>query len=100
PDVMDLLIYAIQKYYDDIALDEGSILTHVEMVDLLVHFDLAVIVRDTHIPEEIKDYRSFDMVDNWSIWNEYTDEILDLPFFKMMNWEHLQERLYTLSLDK
>lgn len=100
PEVMDVLIYAILKQYDDIASENVPVLSHLELVDILVHFGLALIVRDTHLPENINDFRNFDLEDNWNIWSDYNDEVFSLLFFETMNWNDLQEYLYNLSWTK
>lgn len=101
PDVMDVLIFEIQRRYAETADTENeTVITHGEVANILISEGLAESVADTHIPESISGYRSFDLFDNIEIWESNAERIESLPVIESFDWQRIQERLYAIGLNK
>lgn len=101
PDVMDVLIFEIQRRYAETTDEETeTIITHSEIAGILISEGVAESVVDTHIPESISGYRSFDLFDNIEIWEASAERIESLPVIESFDWEKIQERLYSIGLNK
>lgn len=101
PDVMDVLIFEIQRRYAEmIDEDVPTIITHDEVAGILFEEGLAESVADTHIPETIVGYRSFDLYDNWDIWDRSAEQIENLPVIQHYDWEKIQNMLYSIGVNK
>lgn len=100
PELMDVLIYALQKRYSIIAEENVETMTHGDVASLMIGQGFAVPVEDTHIPESIANYRSFDLYDNWDIWDLHDEAIFKLPVIQNIDWEAFAEKFYALSSQK